>query len=116
MAKVLMAEALGPVAYAIIIVTYYVTTFAQTTGKTYIYTTKDIERGPWKQISFEPAYHDHSLFFDDDGRVYLIYGNGKLRIIELNSDVSAVKPGGTDQVLIENASAPAGSNMDMPNQ
>ena len=28
--------------------TFYVTTFAQTTGKTYIYSTKDIERGPWK--------------------------------------------------------------------
>src|ERR671912_2666890 len=42
--------------------TFYVTTFAQTTGKTYIYTTKNIETGPWKIISFEPAYHDHSLF------------------------------------------------------
>src|SRR3954471_11184430 len=47
--------------------TYYVTTFAQTTGKTYIYTTNDIERGPWKEILFKPAYHDHSLFFNDDG-------------------------------------------------
>lgn len=26
--------------------TFYVTTFAQTTGKTYIYTTKNIEKGP----------------------------------------------------------------------
>ena len=90
---------------------YYVTTFAQTTGKTYIYTTQNIEKGLWKEISFKPAYHDHSLFFDDDGRVYLVYGNGKLRIIELNSDASGVKPGGVDQVLIENASAPAGPNV-----
>ncbi len=28
--------------------TYYATTFAQTTGKTHIYTTKNIEKGPWK--------------------------------------------------------------------
>jgi beta-xylosidase len=91
--------------------TYYVTTFAQTTGKTYIYTTKNIEKGPWKEVAFKPAYHDHSLFFDDDGRVYLVYGNGRLRIIELNGDVSEVKTGGVDQVLIENASAPAGSNI-----
>src|SRR3954453_447908 len=33
--------------------TYYVTTFAQTTGKTYIYTTNDIEKGPWKATSFK---------------------------------------------------------------
>src|SRR5438309_4358513 len=91
--------------------TYYVTTFAQTTGKTYVYTTKNIEKGPWKEISFKPAYHDHSLFFDDDGRVYLVYGNGTLRIIELNSNVSGVKPRGVDQVLIKNASAPAGPNV-----
>lgn len=31
---------------------YYVSTFAQTTGKTYIYSTKDVEKGPWKSVSF----------------------------------------------------------------
>src|SRR3954471_2423381 len=28
--------------------TFYVSTFAQTTGKTYIYSTKNIEKGLWK--------------------------------------------------------------------
>ncbi|MDP4208878.1 MAG: glycoside hydrolase 43 family protein [Bacteroidota bacterium] len=87
---------------------FYVTTFAQTTGKTYIYTTKDIEKGPWKTVSFKPAYHDHTLFFDDDGRVYMIYGSGKLRIVELKEDFSGVKEG-TEKVLIENAGAPSGA-------
>lgn len=91
--------------------TYYVTTFAQTSGRTHIYTTKDIEKGPWKATSFKPSYHDHTLFFDDDGRVYLIYGVGKLKIIELSADLSGVKPGTTEQVLIENASLPAGNNI-----
>ncbi|WP_205509576.1 glycoside hydrolase family 43 protein [Longitalea arenae] len=90
---------------------YYVTTFAQTTGKTYIYTTKDIEKGPWKAAAFKPSYHDHSLFFDDDGRVYLVYGGGKLKLVELNADLSGVKPGTSEQVIIENASAPAGNNI-----
>lgn len=93
---------------------YYVTTFAQTTGKTYIYTTKDIEKGPWKVSSFKPAYHDHSLFFDDDGSVYLIYGSGEIKLLELTADASGVKPGTTEQVIIENASAPAGSNIGLP--
>lgn len=90
---------------------FYVTTFAQTTGKTYVFTTKDMEKGPWKVSSFKPMYHDHSLFFDDDGRVYLIYGAGKLRMVELNADASGVKPGTTEQIVIENASAPAGNNI-----
>lgn len=91
--------------------TFYVTTFAQTTGKTYIFSTKNIEKGDWKQMSFKPSYHDHTLFFDDDGRIYMIYGAGKLKLIELNEDLSGVKPNTTEQIVIENASAPAGENI-----
>jgi beta-xylosidase len=94
--------------------TYYVSTFAQTTGKTYIYTTKNIEKGPWKASSFKPSLHDHSLFFDDDGRVYMIYSAGKLRLVELNADASGIKPGTEELVVIENASAPAGPNVGLP--
>jgi beta-xylosidase len=86
---------------------FYVTTFAQTTGKTYIYTTKDIEKGPWTAVSFKPAYHDCNLFFDDDGRNYLIYGNHKLHIVELNDNLTDTKKE-TDKVLIEDATAPSG--------
>ena len=93
---------------------YYVSTFSQTTGKTYIYSTNYIEKGPWKVFSFSPNYHDNTLFFDDDGRVYLITGVGKLRLIELNADASGVKQGTTEQVIIENASSPAGNNINLP--
>ena len=63
--------------------TYYVSTFAQTTGKTHVYSTKNIEKGPWKAVAFRPSLHDHSLFFDDDGRVYMVYGTGKIQLAEL---------------------------------
>ncbi len=88
--------------------TFYVSTFSSTTGKTYIWSTKDIEKGPWKEISFSPSFHDHTLIFDDDGRVYLIYGNKKLTLVELNADLSGVKTGGINQVILENSSAPSG--------
>jgi len=90
--------------------TFYVSTFAQTTGKTYIYSTKDIEKGPWVEHSFKPSYHDNTLFFDDDGRIYMIFGAGKLQILELKEDLSGIKEG-TEKVLIENASAPAGDKI-----
>lgn len=86
---------------------FYVTTFAQTTGKTHIYSTNNIEKGPWKAVSFQPSFHDHSLFFDDDGKVYMLYGNGKLSLVELNEDVSGIRENGLNQVVIENASAPS---------
>ena len=90
---------------------YYVTTFAQTTGETYIFKTKDIEKGNWERISFKPALHDHSLFFDDDGKVYLIYNAERLKIVELNEDLTGVKQGVQERVLIENASAPTGKEV-----
>ncbi|WP_229029241.1 glycoside hydrolase 43 family protein [Flavobacterium sp. SLB02] len=90
--------------------TYYVSTFSGTTGKTYIFSTKDVEKGPWKRTVLNTSYHDHSIFFDDNGKVYMVWGAGKLQIVELQSDLSAVKEE-TKKVLIENASAPAGNNI-----
>jgi beta-xylosidase len=92
---------------------YYVSTFSSTTGKTYIYATEDIEKGPWKTVTFTPSYHDHTVFFDDDGRIYIIWGGGKLHIAELKPDLSGIKEG-TERIFIENASAPSGDNVGLP--
>lgn len=94
--------------------TYYVTTFSHTTGKTYVYRTRDIERGPWVATSFRPALHDHSLHFEDDGRVFMVYGAGDIRLVELEPDLSGLKPGGIHQVIITNASRVAGPNIGLP--
>lgn len=94
---------------------YYVSTFSGTTGKTYIFSSKNIENGPWKRTVLNNSYHDHSLLFDDDGKVYLVWGSGKLYIIELENDLSAVKEE-TKRVLIENASAPGGDQIMLPSE
>jgi len=88
---------------------FYVSTFAQTTGKTYIFSTSDIEKGPWKVVSFKPALHDHSLFFDDDGKIYMVYGSGRIMLAELSDDLSGIKQGTVPRVLIENATAVSGN-------
>ena len=91
---------------------YYLTTFAHDIpGETYIFKTKDIEKGNWERVSFKPSLHDHSLFFDDDGKVYLIYDADRLKIVELNDDLTGVKQGVPERVLIENASAPTGKEV-----
>lgn len=92
---------------------YYLSTFSHTTNKTYIFKTKDIEKGNWEKLSFSPALHDHSIFFDDDGKIYVIWGTGKLRLAELKKDFSGIVEG-TEQVIIENASDPAGKNIMLP--
>ncbi|MBN1763786.1 MAG: family 43 glycosylhydrolase [Sedimentisphaerales bacterium] len=91
--------------------TYYVSTFSYSTERTHVYKTKDIENGPWTESMFRPPLHDMSLFFEDDGRVFMTYGSGDIKIIELTSDASAIKPGGLDQVIIEDASLVAGPNV-----
>ncbi|MCW3098125.1 MAG: glycoside hydrolase [Chthonomonadaceae bacterium] len=91
--------------------TFYVSTFSSTTGKTHVYTTHDIEKGPWKETSFRPALHDHSLLFDDDGRVFMVHGGGDVHLTELLPDASAIKPGGVDQMIIRDASLVAGPNV-----
>ena len=51
--------------------TYYLSSFSGTTNKSYMFTTKDIENEPWEMITMDASYHDHTIFFDDDGkRIY----------------------------------------------
>ena len=81
---------------------YYAGFTSFSTGKTYIYHTDDIENGKWDRFVYDECFHDMSLLFDDDGRVYLVYGGGQIWCIELEKDLSAVKPG-TKRKLIEDA-------------
>ena len=89
---------------------FYLAVFAGTTGKTYVYTTRDVT-GKWDVKSFRPMCHDCSLFFDDDGKAYLLYGVGDLRLTELNDDLSGFKRGGFNDVVIRNAGAVAGGRV-----
>ena len=59
-------------------------------GDTYISSAEKAE-GPWNLVSRMRHFHDCSLFFDDDGRVFVIYGTGEL--MELKPDLSDVIEG-----------------------
>jgi beta-xylosidase len=90
---------------------FYVSTFSATSGKTHIYTTRDPVKQSWQAREFSPSLHDSSLFFDDDGKVYMAYGGGDIRLVELKDDLSGIKEGGFHDVIIKNASAVAGPNV-----
>lgn len=91
--------------------TFYVSTFSATSGKTHVFLTDNIEAGQWEEITFEPVLHDHSLFFDDDGKVYMIYGGGDVRIVELKNDLSGIKPDGIHQVIVPDAGKVAADDL-----
>ncbi|MBE6754540.1 MAG: glycosyl hydrolase 43 family protein [Ruminococcaceae bacterium] len=69
------------------------------TGKTYHYTASEIT-GPWSCHELDEFYHDASLLFDDDGRVYVAYGNREIHITELLPDLSGPRPGGLDRIAL----------------
>lgn len=87
---------------------YYVLTFSQTTGSSHLYTTNDVKNGPWKETRL-PFWHDPSLILDDDGRNYVVFGNGNISIIELNAELSGVKTGGLSKVLLTDPASVAGA-------
>lgn len=51
----------------------------------------DDVRGPWTRTVFPEYLYDPGLFFDEDGKVYVVHGQGTLYLTELNSDVKSVK-------------------------
>lgn len=79
---------------------FYVCFVANDTHKTYLYTSSDIN-GSWKKQEIEGFYHDCSLLFDDDDRIYIIYGNTEIYITELKEDLSGPKPNGLNRIIIK---------------
>lgn len=94
--------------------TFYVSTFSNNSRKNYLFTTKDPEKTPWQVTTFEPMVHDHSLFFDDDEKVYIISCGGNVGIREMKSDLTGMKDAGNNRIIIENADAITGKERMLP--
>jgi hypothetical protein len=62
--------------------TYYVSVGSLTTQQTYVYSTPNIERGPWSRSVLDGYAHDQSLLFDGDD-VWLVYGGGSIDLRRL---------------------------------
>ena len=54
--------------------------------------------GPWQRNQIQ-GFHDLSVLFDVDGKIYLVSGNrNPYTIVELNKDLTGVVPGATHQM------------------
>lgn len=82
--------------------TFYVVFVCNDTHKTYLYRAEDIN-GPWRKSDIEGFYHDCSLLFDDDGRVFIVSGNRQIHLTELKADLSGPLEGGIDKVIIKDS-------------
>ena len=83
--------------------TFYI--FSNVNGqKTQLFTAQN-PAGPWKHTELKRSFHDLSVLFDDDGKVYVVWGYDNIHFAQLNSNLTDVVPG-TERSLI-----PAGSGM-----
>ena len=88
--------------------TYYI--FSNVNGvATQLFTARN-PKGPWKQSGMKRGFHDLSVLFDDDGKVYVVWGYAELHLAELNDDLSDIKPN-TEKIIVKgNAGAGEGSH------
>lgn len=84
---------------------FYIAFVANDTHKTYLYASEDIQ-GPWEKHTIDGFYHDCSLLFDDDDRVYIAYGNKDIYITELNEDLTGPKEGGLHRLAVSDQGNP----------
>ncbi len=79
--------------------------FANINGRgVHVFTATD-PRGPWTHHAIDRNLHDLSVLFDDDGRVWAVFGYNEVRLVELAADLSGVVEG-SERVII-----PAGNGM-----
>lgn len=85
--------------------TFYVVFVANDTQTTYLYRATYIE-GPWQKSTIEGFYHDCSLLFDDDDRIYIVYGNKNVYITELKPDLTGPLEGGLHRLAVSDEGNP----------
>lgn len=67
-----------------------------------VFTSKD-PRGPWERHNIGENIYDLSVLFEN-GKIYAVYGQTTIRLVELKTDLSGIVPG-TDKVIIPDGHA-----------
>ena len=82
-----------------------------TTNKSYLFSAADADKGPWERREFNRRFHDPSIFQDESsGRMYVVHGYGNISLTEMEADLSGVKPGGVDRVIIHKPDVSGGGS------
>ena len=77
--------------------TFYI--FSNVNGQTTQLFRATNPAGPWTRTPMKRSLHDLSVLFDDDGKVYVVWGYRGIRIAQLTEDLTDIVPG-TERELI----------------
>ena len=81
--------------------TYYI--FSNVNGQTTQLLRATSPAGPWSRTPIKRSLHDLSVLFDDDGRVYVVWGYRGIRIAQLTQDLTDLVPGTERELLAPEA-------------
>ncbi len=81
--------------------TYYI--FSNVNGQTTQKFTATNPAGPWTRTPMKVSLHDLSVLFDDDGKVWVVWGYEGIRLAQLNRDLTDLVPG-TERLIIPKGS------------
>ncbi|GGZ26980.1 glycoside hydrolase family 43 protein [Asticcacaulis endophyticus] len=77
--------------------TFYI--FSNVNGqKTQIFTATD-PKGPWTRTEMKRSMHDLSVLFDDDGKIYAIWGYQGIKMAQLTDDLTDIVPGSEKEII-----------------
>ncbi len=68
---------------------YYILLNAQGLGS-FIMTATDL-KGEWTLKKLDHTYYDSNFLFDNDGRIYIAYGNSHIGVAEVDSDFNFIR-------------------------
>jgi len=72
--------------------------------------TADKPVGPWKQTAMKKSFHDLSVLFDDDGKVYVVWGYDEVHLAELNVTLDDIVEGSEQVIVPKGSGAGEGSH------
>ncbi|MBW8880128.1 MAG: glycoside hydrolase 43 family protein [Asticcacaulis sp.] len=78
--------------------TFYI--FSNVNGATTQMLTAKDPHGPWTRTPMKRTLHDLSVLFDDDGKVYVVWGYQEIHFAELDASLTDIVPG-SERVLID---------------
>lgn len=66
--------------------------------------------GPWTHTQMKRSFHDLSVLFDDDDKVYVIWGYRNIHIAQLNADLTDILPGSERELFAPDSLMGEGSH------
>ena len=93
--------------------TFYIFSNINTYGTQIYYATDP--RGPWQHKMMKARLHDVTVLFDDDGKIYAVWGYNEVKMAQLRPDLLDVVPG-TEKVIVEAGSGAGEGSPYLQNQ